>query len=86
MFFGIKGKVGNNFNIKLVGFSIFIRLVNIVQQMKFVFIVVRFFFGFNIFKGFKFFKLFKIVFKVKFYIFIVFDVVLKIIGDKFESV
>lgn len=30
MFFGIKGKVGNNFNIKLVGFSIFIRLVNIV--------------------------------------------------------
>lgn len=86
MFFGIKGKVGNNFSIKLVGFSFFIRLVNIVQQMKFVFIVVRFFFGFNIFKGFRFFKLFKIVFKVKFYIFIVFDVVLKIIVDKFESV
>lgn len=86
MFFGIKGKVGNNFNIKLVGFSIFIRLVSIVQQMKFVFIVVRFFFGFNIFKGFRFFKLFKIVFKVKFYIFIVFDVVLKIIVNKFESV
>lgn len=85
MFFGIKGKVGNNFNIKLVGFSIFIGLVSIVQQMKFVFIVVRFFFGFNIFKGFRFFKLFKIVFKVKFYIFIVFDIVLKIIVVKFES-
>lgn len=85
MFSGIKGKVGNNSNIKPAGPSSSTRPVSTAQQMKSASIAARFPPGSNVPKGFRPFKPPKIAPKAKPHISTASDVVSKTTADKSES-